>query len=306
MRRRHARPARALACLLAVALATGAAAATAPPRVVADIAPVHALVARVMAGVGTPRLLIPAAVSPHHHALRPSEARALAEAELVVRIGGGLTPFLARALPTLAPKARSLDLLAVEGVALRSLRGADGRATAPVRVDPHAWLDPENAGAWVAAIAEALAEVDPERAARYAANAAVARAELSRLAQRVRERLAGVSDRPFLVFHDAFQYFEARFGLVSAARVASGEAVRPGPRRISELRQMMGEAGIVCVFAEVQHGRALIETLVEGTDARISVLDPLGARHAPGPELYPALLESLAEDMAACLSPALP
>lgn len=168
--------------------------------------------------------------------------------------------------------------------------------------DPHAWLDPRNARAWLALIAGELAEHDPQNAALYAANAETARAELEALEAEIAARIAPVRDLPFLVFHDAYQYFEDRFGVTAAGSIALGDAAEPGPARIAELRDLARGEGIECIFSEPQFDPRLVRT-VFGDVARHGVLDPLATGRAPGPDLYPALLRDMAESFVSCLTP---
>ena len=112
-----------LACKVMVLLGLSTQAWADAPKVAADIAPVHALVARVMAGVGEPDLIIPANSSPHGYAMRPSEAAALSEAEVVVWVGESLTPWFGRALSNMAPEARAVELAEIENVRLLEYRG---------------------------------------------------------------------------------------------------------------------------------------------------------------------------------------
>ncbi|MGA0714686.1 MAG: zinc ABC transporter substrate-binding protein [Gemmobacter sp.] len=289
------------------------------PRVVADIAPVQALVARVMAGAGAPEVLaiVPAGASPHGFSLRPSQAAAIEAAEIVVTIGAGLTPWLDGPLGTLAPEAARLTLTEVAGVTLHEAReavllggdaGHEGHGHAEAEpegkhdhdhdhgpVDPHAWLDPLNAALWVDAIAEALAAADPAQAALYRANAAEARAEIASAEAEVRALLAPVAGRPYAVFHDAYQYFEARFAIAPVAAIALGDAADPGPQRVAAVRDAVAAAGVRCIFAEPQMNPALIATVAEGTGARTGTIDPLGGAS------YPETLRAMARDMAACL-----
>ncbi|MFZ9684569.1 MAG: zinc ABC transporter substrate-binding protein [Gemmobacter sp.] len=287
------------------------------PRVVADIAPVQALVARVMAGAGAPEVLaiVPAGASPHGFSLRPSQAAAIEAAEIVVTVGAGLTPWLDGPLGTLAPEAARLTLTEVAGVTLHEAReavllggdaGHEGHGHAEAEgkhdhdhdhgpVDPHAWLDPLNAALWVDAIAEALAAADPAQAALYRANAAEARAEIAAAEAEVRALLAPVAGRPYAVFHDAYQYFEARFAIAPVAAIALGDAADPGPQRVAAVRDAVAAAGVRCIFAEPQMNPALIATVAEGTGARTGTIDPLGGAS------YPETLRAMARDMAACL-----
>ncbi|MGA1685470.1 MAG: metal ABC transporter solute-binding protein, Zn/Mn family, partial [Gemmobacter sp.] len=162
-------------------------------------------------------------------------------------------------------------------------------------VDPHAWLDPLNAALWVDAIAEALAAADPAQAALYRANAAEARAEIASAEAEVRALLAPVAGRPYAVFHDAYQYFEARFAIAPVAAIALGDAADPGPQRVAAVRDAVAAAGVRCIFAEPQMNPALIATVAEGTGARTGTIDPLGGAS------YPETLRAMARDMAACL-----
>ena len=297
------------------------------PAVVASIPPVHSLTAMVMAGVGRSHLLLAKSASPHDYALKPSDARALSRARLVVWVGPALEAFLAKPLKTLAPGAEKLALLSVPGLRLRPIRkggvwetakghghddghghdqnhdrghGEDDRAAA---ADPHIWLDPGNGVAMIEAIAEALARADPKNKARYAENAARAGARLAVLDRALDRRLAAIRRVPYIVFHDAYGYFEARYGLNAVGAVAVSAAHRPGVRRIRDIRARIRKTGAVCVFAEPQFAPAVIRTVTEGSGARTGTLDPLGVDLSSGPGLYPALLINLADALVRCLGP---
>ncbi len=168
--------------------------------------------------------------------------------------------------------------------------------------DPHAWLDPQNAKVWLGVIAETLAAANPDAADLYRANAAQARARIDSLQTDIAAQLAPVQGRNFVVFHDAYQYFETRFRLNSVAAISPSDASSPGPRRLSELQQALGEHDVVCVFSEPQFDPGLITTLTEGTSVRSAVIDPLGRDIEPGSAFYAALLTDLADTMAGCLS----
>ncbi|TNF17739.1 MAG: zinc transporter [Rhodobacteraceae bacterium] len=279
------------------------------PRVATDIAPVHGLAAQVMEGLGTPDLIVPPDASPHDFALRPSQARALQDAGLVIWIGPDLTPWLARTLGSLS-RAETLELNALPDTDLRRWRdladfGAGHASTEDHdhdhdAADPHSWLDPGNARTWTDAIAAELARQDPENAASYHRNAAAAKAAIDAAAARADARLTPHRDKGFLVFHDAYQYFETRFQVPAAGAIADSAAALPGPGRIRELQARIAAEGIACLFAEPQFTSGLIDTLAEGSGARIAVLDPLGTELELGAGFYPALLGAMAEAMAGC------
>ena len=168
--------------------------------------------------------------------------------------------------------------------------------------DPHVWLDPVNAKAIVHEIEEALVKADPEHASTYEANAHKMMDKLDSLAVELREELEPVHEKGFIVFHDAYQYFEQRFDVAAIGSITVSPEVMPGAERVSELREKILELNATCVFSEPQFEPKLVETLVEGTGARTGVLDPLGATLAKGPDLYFQLLRNMASSLKKCLS----
>jgi zinc transport system substrate-binding protein len=294
--------------LLVVLALLAAPAAAAPPKAVADIPAVHALAAQVMGDLGAPVLLIDQGGDPHSFQLRPSQARALAEADLLFWVGPELTPWLARALEGTGIAGEAVALLHAEGTRARvfdedhghGAEEAHGEEHGAGALDPHAWLDPANATAWLGLIAARLEAADPENAAAYAANAEAAQAGIAALDAELGERLAGAAGRPLYVYHDAYGYFAEAFGLTIAGTLAAGDAADPGAARMRALRDELAAAEGACVFAEAGHDPALMANLAEGTGLRIGTLDPSGLTLEPGPGLYAALLRGLAEAIAGC------
>ncbi len=277
-----------------------AATANAAPRVVTDIAPIHSLVAMVMDGVASPELLIKASASPHGLSLRPKQARALQQADIVFWIGPDLTPWLEKPLQNLADNAVLMQLSLSAGITQHPYRHADHDHGA---LDPHLWLDPENGKLWLRLIARSLGQVDPQNATRYLANAARGRAALNALQAEIQATLAPVRNRGFLVFHDSFQYFEARFGLLSSGAISLGDGSKPSAARIAEARKQVRQGNIFCVFSEPQFDGRLVQTVIEGTQLRTAILDPMGSDLESGAALYSQLLRNLATTFRDCLKP---
>jgi zinc transport system substrate-binding protein len=262
----------------------------------------------VMGDLGTPVLLLAKGADEHDFALRPSQALAVAEAGLVVWIGPKLTPWLDRALG--GSTGVSLALLAAQGTQTRDFPAEAAEEHEEHEegeephegTDPHAWLDPGNAAVWLGLIAAELARIDPENAPTYAANAAQALAEVQALDASIAATLAPVADRPFVVFHAAYGYFIAHYGLQTAGALREGDAASPGAARIAALRDTLAQGGVRCVFPEVQHDPVQLAQLVEGTNAKLgAALDPVGSTLDPGPGAYAALLTGLAGTLAECL-----
>jgi zinc transport system substrate-binding protein len=278
-------------------------------RVVASVLPLHSLVSGVMAGLGVPILLVRVGSSPHDTSLSPSDARALTLAPVVIWAGPTLESFLVKALEVLARDARvvtlteeaSLRRLPLPGSAPGGAQGP-GDGEGPGAVDPHLWLDPVNAQAMVAIVAAALAETDPDNAEVYRANATRLAERLDALDAELRERLAPVRQVPYLVFHDAYAYFEARYGLNQVGTFAVNPEIRPGARHLWALRRRIRDEGVACVFIEPQFSPALVEAVTRGTAVRVATLDPLGAGLARGPEAYFRMMRALADDLVACLA----
>lgn len=300
-----------------VLVAAGASAAVpvvaeAAPDVVATIKPVHGLVAAVMEGAGTPILLVPGGASEHTYSLRPSDAAALADADLVFWIGEPLELFLAGSQTILAPEARWVALIEADDVTLLPVREGgvwpehEDEAEAEAEADhdagdPHVWLDPVNAAAMVDDIVEALTEADPANRATYEENGSALVAEIEALRAEMEAMLEPVRSVPYVVFHDGYQYLENRFGLAGAGAVTVSVDIPPGAARLAELRLAIAERGAACVFSEPQYQSAVVETLVEGLPVRTGVLDTLGADSPEGPELYFTLMRGNAAALADCL-----
>ena len=299
-------------CLgLAVTSAAGAL------EVVASVKPVHSLVAGVMAGTpNNPSLLVEGANSPHGFSMRPSDADAVSRAEIVFWVGESYEIFLAGLLPTLAPEAISVPLIETPGVETRPFRegglfeahedesqeGGDGHDDHAEEggADPHIWLDPQIARLLVARIAEELSAIDPGNAAIYSSNAERMETDLGTLEREITDRLQ-VVDGSFFVFHDAYHYYERRFGLEAAGTFTVNPAIAPGVQRVDEITRTIEASDATCVFTEPQFSPALLETLANDIGAKVGVLDPLGADIADGPELYPELMRQLTTSFEECL-----
>jgi len=312
-----------IAVLAAGGLLAGPATAAAELSVVVTIKPLHALVAQVMAGVGTPALLVQGSESPHTYALKPSDARTLNQAGLFFRMSEAVEPFSVKIVRSLPKSVEVVTLQDAPGLKLlprrtgstfeRHVHGkgtaaghahGPGRNQAPQAVDGHVWLDPDNASIMVDRIEQALSAKDPMHAAAFKANAATLRARIAALATELDRALEPVAIAPYIVFHDAFQYLERRFGLNVVGAVSISPEVPASAKRLSELRGKIASLGAVCVFAEPQFDTRLIANLIEGTRARTGTLDPEGGRLEPGPDLYFTLMRRLAADLKACLAPA--
>ena len=346
------------------------------PAVVTSIKPIYGLTSALMDGVGEPTLLIDGAASPHAYSLRPSEARALQNADLVIYVSHNLEGFLEKPLETLSGNSHKLELIDADGLALREMReGGSWEAHSHDHgghdhgddhddddhdhdehdhdhdhdhdhhhdhehsdahqhedhdehadhdhdgeehhdhdhdhdhehhhehggVDPHIWLDPANGAVITSAIANELIEIDPAHAEKYRENEKKLLASLTTLRNDLGDQLAPVQDKPYVVFHDAYQYLEAGFGLNGVGSVTVSPEQKPGAKRLHEIEDKIRDTGAVCVFAEPQFRPAIVKAIVADTGAHIGTLDPLGANIAKGPDAYQAIIKQNVDALADCL-----
>jgi zinc transport system substrate-binding protein len=335
------------ALLLSTALlAAGTVAARADaPSVVVSIKPIHSLVSAIMQGVGEPGLIVEGAASPHTYSLKPSNAAALQDADVVFWVGHGLEAFLEKPLEALGGKATVVELedapgleklpfreggpfeahdhgeeeghdhaheghshdeaghdhakVAEEGHAHGEEAGHEGHEHG--EFDMHLWLSPDNARAIAAEAAKVLAEKDPANAEAYNRNLAALNDKIAALDKEIGETVAPVKDKPFIVFHDAYQYFEHHYGVHTAGSITVSPETLPGAERLTQIRDKVKTLGATCVFAEPQFEPKLVNVVIEGTQAKSGTLDPEAATLEPGPDLYFTLMKGIATSLRDCL-----
>ncbi len=296
-------------CASALAVPAFFAAVTLPaqaaPEVVVSIAPVHSLIAAVMGQVGEPKLLVPPGASPHAFSLRPSDARALAAADIVFRVGADLETFLDKPLNALAV-GTVVTLASAPGITEQQIAadGADehGHRDDEDRArDPHIWLSVGNARRIAELAAQTLSRHDPENAAVYDRNLIGLLDRLDNLEHDLRDLLAPVRKYPYVVMHDAYTHFEAEYGLQRTAAISLSPERRPGARRLRVIRDLLAAQDVRCVFAEPQFPPSIAATVVDGINARLAQLDPIGLGIAAGPELYFELMRNLGRSLTGCL-----
>ena len=274
-----------------------------------------------MDGVGTPSVLIPPGRSPHTYALKPSERAEAQQAQVLFWIGPDVEPALGPVTRALPPSTQVVTLSTAPGLTLLAARkGGDWERKHPAphaepqghdhdhdhahsgSFDGHLWLSPDNAKTIVRTAAQVLAKQDPEHASQYQANAAKAVQTLDAMTAEITLQLAPVKRKPFIVFHDAYQYFEQAFGLRAVGSILVSPESMANARRVSQMRDKIKALGVVCVFAEPQFEPRLAQTLVEGTSAHIGTLDPIGAQGPLGLTGYTQLMRNLTTNLANCLS----
>ena len=288
---------------LATALSLAATSLQAEPlRIVTDTAPIQSMVQAVVGDLAEVEVLLPAGASPHDYAMRPSDAIALENADVVVWVGHGLTPFLEDPIETLAKDATVVELLDTEGWLPIELDHHDDHDEHDHgAVDPHAWLAPDVQSAWVMTLANTLGQLDPTNAATYQFNAATQTTAIIETQSAVEEMLADVRGGQYVVSHDALGYFERAFDMPAAGAITISDASAPGAARIIELRQIMQDLDVTCILVDPQTSPKWAQVVAEGTGAKVAMVDPQGAALPDGPIRSTGIMLDIATVLADCL-----
>jgi zinc transport system substrate-binding protein len=332
----------AMALASASLFAVSALAAQAAPKVVVSIKPIHSLAAALMKGVGEPELLVDGVASPHTYQMKPSDASRLQSADVIFWVGHDMEKFLEKPLETLGGQARILELDAVPGLLKLPTResgtfeahdhGEEGHDHADTghedgdhdhqeekaaeaghahhddhdhgeEVDLHLWLNTGNARLMAAAMTRMLVQADPEHAQTYEKNQADLDARLDALSSQIKTELEPVKDKSFIVFHDAYQYYEKEFGVKVAGSITVSPESMPGAARLKKIHAKVAELNSTCVFAEPQFEPKLVQVVLEGTNAKSGVLDPEGGSYEKGEALYGDMMLGIARSLKDCLAP---
>ena len=292
--------------------------------VVTSIKPLHSLTSYIMEGVGEPELIIDGVASPHNFQIKPSHAKMLQNADLVIWIGEDLESFLPTALKSIPKDAVVFELLDQSGLKKLKFReknifeghddhghdehakkeddhddhGHDDHGHGHGSFDPHIWLDPANAKVIVKKITNQLSKIDKDNASKYKANSKKVIKDLDGLIKEVKNEIN--KDASFVVFHDAYQYFEKRFGLSVIGALTVNPDVMPGAEQLSEIREVIEHEKAKCIFSEPQFNPNIINSIASDTGVKTGVLDPLGANIDKGKNMYFDLIKDMSNLLKDC------
>lgn len=284
--------------------------AQAQPQILTSIKPLQLIAAAVQNGVGEPDVLLPVGASAHHYSLRPSDIRRLHQADLFYWIGPSMEGFLVEILkqrPTGTQAVQELPDLQLQyfGDSDHQHDAETDHADAehkPGSLDAHLWLSSVNARQIARRMAEDLSQVDPSHAQTYQDNLAAFIQRLDQLDQRLKQQLTPVADKPFFVFHEAYNYFEQAYGLAHRAAFHFSEENTPGARYVAQLRTQLQDTGPSCLFSEPPVRPRLAQSLTQGLPVTLAELDALGGSIPVTAQGYEQLLEQIAQSLSRCLS----
>lgn len=295
--------------------ATNCSAATSPVIIV-SIKPFYNICAKIMVSVGKPQLLLTQNASPHDYQLKPSDAKLINSADLIIWAGPELESYLQKPIHSLATN--DLNLSQVPGLKLLPVRTSTNweehehndthdhhhhdhnHSHANMSYDPHFWLSPNNAIIIANAIAQHLGKIDPTHAKVYLDNAKAFAHELKQNVNSWRQQLDPYKNNPYIVGHDAYQYFNNFFGLDGVGSITLNPEIPPSVHRIQQIQQLLINEKVVCIFSEPQFNYKIIDTLIKGTKVHKGQLDPLGQDSDLGPNGYIVLMDNLVNGFITC------
>ena len=294
--------------LLLLSLASNSHAST--PKILVSIKPLHSLVSNLTQGVTTPQLLLDKQASAHNFQLKPSQKRKLSQADLFIYSSNNIESFV-EALEQSQSGTRFIQLSQLNGI--EQLQNRDfnhhhddhhesQHSEDSSNIDGHIWLSIHNAIQISRQLSELLIEYDPEHKNIYQNNLQAFELELDKLQKFNRLLLKPIKHKPFLLYHDAYQYFEHENQLTNAKFVTSSPDVNPGIKRIKQLKQLIQNDNIQCVFYEPPSIPPLLKTLTEDHPVTLMALDPIGSQLNAGIDHYIKLMKQTASKMQRCLN----
>ena len=283
-------------------------------KVVATIKPIHSLASYLMDGVGKPNLIVDGYASPHGFALKPSHAKMLQDADIIFWVGEDIENFLEKPLKSIAKNAEKIELTEIKKLTKLKFRernifdehddhghddhghGHEGHAHG--EFDPHIWLDPMNAKIILDEMAIHLIENDQKNEKKYKENLKNAHKDLDKLTKKIKSDLN--KDFKSVVFHDAYQYFEKRFGINILGAFTVNTDVMPGAEQLAEIREVIEHDKVSCIFSEPQFNPDIIKAVAKDMNIATGVIDPLGATLDPGKDLYFDLINNMSKSFKGC------
>lgn len=286
-------------------------------KIVTTIKPLHSLIAGVAGSDAEVELLLEGNVSPHDFQLKPSQIRLIENADIVFYVDDNFETFLSRAFLGISSDTKKAEISKADNILLLPLRKGGlwkehehhhdhehenhEKKQSATSMDPHLWLFPQNAKYIVKFIAAELGSVYPKNKELYNTNADKLIKRLDALDAELKGKLIPAQEKEYMVFHDAYQYFEHGYGLSAVGSIVLEPHQPPAPSRIRQLREKISEAKIICVFSEPQFSDKIISTIISGSGVKTGILDPLGYNLTAGEDLYFTMLKNIADNVTNCL-----
>ncbi|MDC0092874.1 zinc ABC transporter substrate-binding protein [Alphaproteobacteria bacterium] len=312
--------------------------ATETTGVITTIQPINSLVNAIIGNTGKTISIIPGEQSPHDFKLRPSDVKVLQNGNIIFYVSNHLESSVTKVFKNLPKNIKLINLMEDTGIKHLAIRDNaawerhdhhghddhddhdkhgkkhddhddhdkhgkkhDDHDDHEKEDDVHIWLSPDNAIKIVQKVNEVLSLYFPENSKIYNDNKTKFINKIKNLQKELVKELSPIKDKPYIVFHDAYQYFEKTFELNAVGSVALEGDIASSPKQISFIKDKIIKSKASCVFQEPQFDSKLVKIVVEGTDAKIGTLDPLGVNITGDKDFYLQLLTNMAKSLKECL-----
>ena len=309
--------------------------ATETTGVISTIHPINSLVSAVIGNTGKSITIIPSEQSPHDFKLKPSDVKVLQNGNIIFYVSNHLESSITKVFKNLPKNIKVINLMEESGVNHLAIRDNDAwerhdhhghddhdkhgkkhddhddhdkhgkkhddHDDHEKEDDVHIWLSPDNAIKIVQKVNKVLSLYFPENSKIYNDNTTKFIDKIKNLKMELVRELSPIKNKPYIVFHDAYQYFEKTFELNAVGSVALEGDIASSPKQISFIKDKIIKSKASCVFQEPQFDSKLVKIVVEGTNAKIGTLDPLGVNITGNKDFYLQLLSNMAKSLKECL-----
>ena len=312
--------------------------ATETTGVISTIQPINSLVSAVIGNTGKSITIIPSEQSPHDFKLKPSDVKVLQNGNIIFYVSNHLESSITKVFKNLPKNIKLINLMEESGVNHLAIRDNDAwerhdhhghddhddhdkhgkkhddhddhdkhgkkhddHDDHEKEDDVHVWLSPDNAIKIVQKVNKVLSLYFPENSKIYNDNTTKFIDKIRSLKMELIKEMSPIKNKPYIVFHDAYQYFEKTFELNAVGSVALEGDIASSPKQISLIKDKIVKSKASCVFQEPQFDSKLVKIVVEGTDAKIGTLDPLGVNISENKDFYLQLLTNMTKSLKECL-----
>ena len=298
--------------------------ATETTGVISTIQPINSLVSAVIGNTGKTISIIPAEQSPHDFKLKPSEVKVLQNGNIIFYVSNHLESSVTKVFKNLPKNIKLINLMKESGINHLAIRDNaawerhdhhgddhddhdkhgkkhDDHDDHEKEDDVHIWLSPDNAIKIVQKVNKVLSLYFPENSKIYNDNTTKFIDKIRNLKIELIKELSPIKNKPYIVFHDAYQYFEKTFELNAVGSIALEGDIASSPKQISFIKDKIIKSKASCVFQEPQFDSKLVKIVLEGTNAKTGTLDPHGVNITGNKDFYLQLLKNMAKSLKECL-----
>jgi zinc transport system substrate-binding protein len=224
-------------------------------------------------------VMVPPGVSPHTYEPTPSQLKKVSQAKIYVKVGSGVEFELTW-----------MDKLVGINKDMAVINGSQGIEM--IEKDPHVWLSPLNAKTMVENICNGLIKIDPENGEFFVQNKNQYLQELDELDRYIREKLEGIENKRFLVYHPSWGYFAKEYGLKQIPIEHAGK--EPTAKEIKDVVEKAKRYNIKVVFVSPQLSTKSAEVIAKEIGGQTKLIDPLAQSYIPNMRI---VIEKLTQAM---------